>query len=410
MTGATGASGNPAREPKTAAHAGCRAYSGARGVAGMAIDERVLDTIEAIYDAALDETLWPVALKQLADYTDSQAATFWVLDRSEQPRLPTFTYINLDPVFVAEYLDQVAPLDPTVQYLVAHPDQAVVHDGLFITEAEKDRHPYYDWHHRFSDTRFRLVNQIHPAPNVQAGIALHRTRAVGRYETPDIERFTVLHRHVQRALSLGFKLGSLGTLQQCTKEMLDRNPAAILLLNKQKRVVYANAGADRFRGGFDGIGVSEDGLTLARKQDHDRLEGLIAQALSIVASGGRASGGSMLALRPSGKRPFSILVTPVSARYPSLSTLRPAVCVAITDPSLQRPQASLRLRATFGLTEAETRLAMLLSEGEKLQSAAQKLRISYGTARARLAEIFHKTDTHRQSELIRLVLSTMSLD
>lgn len=87
----------------------------------MSVDERILGVVDALYVAAVDEVLWSDALKKLTDLTGSQAASFWVLDGSAQPRLPTFTYINLDPEFIQEYLDQMAPLDPTVQYLVDHP-------------------------------------------------------------------------------------------------------------------------------------------------------------------------------------------------------------------------------------------------------------------------------------------------
>src|SRR5678815_5418692 len=150
----------------------------------------------------------------MSEFTGSQAATFWVLDSSERPRLPTFMAINLDPAFIKEYLESVAHLDPTVQYLVRHPDQPIVHDGLVITEREKERHAYYDWHARYSDLRFRLVGQVCPAPAVHAGVALHRTRNIGRYEPADIEVFTALYRHMARALTIGFQLGSLGTMQQ----------------------------------------------------------------------------------------------------------------------------------------------------------------------------------------------------
>lgn len=81
----------------------------------MSSEETILGTIEQIYDAAMDESLWPVALQGLTALTRSQAATFWVLDGSDEPRLPIFVYVNFDPDFVAEYLDETAPLDPTVQ-------------------------------------------------------------------------------------------------------------------------------------------------------------------------------------------------------------------------------------------------------------------------------------------------------
>jgi hypothetical protein len=193
---------------------------------GMPVDDRMLEVIQALYDAALDETLWPAALQRLTEFTGSQAATFWTLDSSDQPRLPLLTVFNFDPDFMKEYLDGMVPQDPTVQYLVHHPNEAIVHDGMVISEREKDRHPYYDWHGRHSDTRFRLVGQAPLSPWVQAGVALHRIRRAGRYESEDVERFAYLYCHLQRALAIGFRLGSLGVMQKCTLDLLDRTWAA----------------------------------------------------------------------------------------------------------------------------------------------------------------------------------------
>jgi DNA-binding CsgD family transcriptional regulator len=83
----------------------------------------------------------------------------------------------------------------------------------------------------------------------------------------------------------------------------------------------------------------------------------------------------------------------------------------ITDPD--QPSAPLpasHLRAMFGLTDAEARLADRLAAGDELRGAAAKLGITYGTARARLAEIFQKTETHRQGELVSLLLALVAVD
>lgn len=379
----------------------------------MSIDEPVHDLIQSLYDAAVDEPQWPAVLKKLADFTGSQAATLWVLDGSAQPCLPSFTYINFDPRFIAEYLDQVAPLDPTVQYLVRHPHQAIVHDGLVITERDKNRHPYYDWHHRHSDTRFRLVGQMSPARALQAGVALHRTRKAGRYDLRDIEQFTMLHRHLERALAIAFRLGTLGAMQYWALELLDRNPAAVLILDSRGRVIHTNRSASELCVAGEGIRVSAEGVALLRKQDDDCLQGLIADAMCVArsasASPAASPGGAMRAARPSGKRPYAILVTPVTRRYSGLSALRPAVWVVIADPDRQAKLPNDRLRAVFGLTEAEARLAALLGAGEELRVVADKLGITYGTARARLAQIFEKTRTRRQSELIKVLSAIVAV-
>jgi hypothetical protein len=238
----------------------------------MSVDERVLAAIQALYDAALDETLWPKALQKLVEFTGSQGASFWTLDGSEQPRLPIFTTFNFDDRFIEAYLENMVPHDPTVQYLVQHPDEPIVHDGMVISERDKKFHPYYDWQARHVDIHFRMVGQTRPAPGVQAGVALHRTRKAGRYEPEDLERFVLIHGHLQRALAIGIRLGTLGAIEQCTTALLDRNPAAILLLDEHKCIVYSNRGAEALRSATDGIRCSREGIVLARKQDNDRLQ------------------------------------------------------------------------------------------------------------------------------------------
>jgi DNA-binding NarL/FixJ family response regulator len=102
-------------------------------------------------------------------------------------------------------------------------------------------------------------------------------------------------------------------------------------------------------------------------------------------------------------------VTPIAGRFPALTALRPAVCIIITDPESKTSLSSDRLRGVFGLTEAEAMLATLLATGEELRSAAGRLGVTYGTARARLSQIFQKTETRRQAELVRVLLTTLAM-
>jgi len=361
----------------------------------MATHERTLAAIEAFYDAALDESLWPATLQMLTDLTGSQASTFWVLDGSENPHLPTFISINFDQKSIQQYLSGMASLDPTVRYLVAHPQQTIVHDGLLQNGRDKDTRDYDDWHERNVETRFRMVGQAHVAPAVQAGVALHRTQNAGPYEQQDIEQFGVLHPHLRRALSIGFRLGSLGAMQKLGLEWLDGNSAAVVLLDEHMRIVFTNRRAQALQSSGDGVRFSTNGIELAHRQDNEKLKLLIHQ------------GGVMRGTRPSGKRPYGIFVTPVSGRLSALSLFRPAVCVVITDPDRQDLLPAQRLEAAFGLTGAEARLAALLAAGEDIRGAAEKLKITYGTARTRLVQIFQKTGTRRQGELIRLLLTTV---
>lgn len=65
------------------------------------------------------------------------------------------------------------------------------------------------------------------------------------------------------------------------------------------------------------------------------------------------------------------------------------------------------LQCHFGLTPAEARLALHLVTGETLRSAEVKLSISYETARTSLKNIFRKTGTCRQVELVIVILTAL---
>ena len=369
-------------------------------------DAALLSLIENIYDASVDESLWPKTLERLVALTDAQAATFWILDSSSgEPRLPTFTYINLDRQLIEEYLDFMAPQDPTNQYIVAHPNERIIHDATFITEREKDCHPYYDWHHRYTDTRHRVVGMIHPAPTLHAGIALHRTRREGDFYPQLLERFAALFPHIQRALQISFRLGTLASMQQVSMDMLDRNPLAIIFLDNKGRVIFVNRAARDLAESGDGVVVTSEALCLTRQNDNTRLQRLIAEAMNRAINSD--AGGSMSALRPSGKRPYSIMVSRLPHGSFTMTTLRPAVCVVIADPETRIAVPADKLHDVYGLTPSEARLAVRLAAGEDLRSAAASLHIGYTTARTQLAMIFRKTETHRQGELVKLLLTTL---
>jgi hypothetical protein len=163
--------------------------------------------------------------------------------------------------------------------------------------------------------------------------------------------------------------------------MLDSNPAAIVLLDEHKRVVYANRPAEVFRSGNDGARLSPTALVLARKQDNDKLQKLIARVLLLPATPG-SSAGVVYGSRPSGKRPFSIAVTRVGSYRGALATFRKTVCIIIADPDSELYCNWTNLMDAFGLTQAEARLAALLATGKDLRFAAIVLGMQ------RLEEIF----------------------
>ena len=104
-------------------------------------------------------------------------------------------------------------------------------------------------------------------------------------------------------------------------------------------------------------------------------------------------------------RPYAVLVAPVPERVAPVALAAPAVVVFLTDPDHAPETPAQLLRRVYGLTRKEAQLALALAAGATLADAATDLRIAEGTARRHLAAIFARTGIHRQSELVRLILS-----
>jgi len=75
------------------------------------------------------------------------------------------------------------------------------------------------------------------------------------------------------------------------------------------------------------------------------------------------------------------------------------------DPRAAAAPPVEALCALYGLTAAEARLAAALAAGESLQDYATASGIARCTARWQLQQVLAKTDTHRQSDLVRLILA-----
>jgi DNA-binding CsgD family transcriptional regulator len=65
------------------------------------------------------------------------------------------------------------------------------------------------------------------------------------------------------------------------------------------------------------------------------------------------------------------------------------------------------LQDSFDLTLGEARLVVRLIAGEPLRSCAKALGITYETVRTCLKSVFLKTKTHRQAELVLVVIRAM---
>jgi len=117
----------------------------------------------------------------------------------------------------------------------------------------------------------------------------------------------------------------------------------------------------------------------------------------------------MTIARANKSEPYRVTTIPMPARHGfTVGRRRTSVLVFISEAHLNL-KASVRLVARiYALTPAESRLLDGLVEGRPLKRTATILGISVHTAHSQLNNIFRKTGTHRQTDLVRLAMSLVN--
>lgn len=148
-----------------------------------------------------------------------------------------------------------------------------------------------------------------------------------------------------------------------------------------------------------GVTVKGDRLSAIDPAEDKRVQALIGQA---IAPQNPRSG----AIRVGASAVLPALVMTAYALPRSSRTLAPAeaaALIAIVDPAAASIGHNAYYREAFGFSARESQLAELLMVGHSIESASINLAIAPSTVRIHLRRLFAKTDTSRQSDLIRLL-------
>jgi DNA-binding CsgD family transcriptional regulator/PAS domain-containing protein len=206
--------------------------------------------------------------------------------------------------------------------------------------------------------------------------------------------------HLVRAFRLGRKLAAGRELENGMADRFEQAAFGVIILSADGQVRQMNpAAADVTRRGA-GLRVVKGRLAALDEDAGRRLEVLIGRAGDRDPE--HRSGGSMAVPVPHRSLPLSLLVVPVRTERRAVFS-QPSVMVCITDLERGLDLPAERLRQLFGLTPAESRVALALFEGGDIPTAAAAVGISVNTAKIHLTHIFEKTGTNRQGALIKLM-------
>lgn len=269
---------------------------------------------------------------------------------------------------------------------------------------EMRRTAYYSDFGRHYDIVRCIAGMIEATQRAFTCISINRGERADQFTGGDLNLLNALTPHIRRALETHRRLEGAELMNAALSSAVDRMANAIALVTASGRVVFANAEAERIFREPGGLTVSNGELRASTPTLTSRLRSAIATAVAI-ASGQTMNGPTSLSVpRAPGRRPLSVLVSPLPCRSLMMEREFVAVALLITDPDWHSTPAVDVLMTTLGLTHAEALLVQRLASGDSIIESARHLGITIETARTRLKAVFQKTQTHRQSELIKLTI------
>jgi DNA-binding CsgD family transcriptional regulator len=176
------------------------------------------------------------------------------------------------------------------------------------------------------------------------------------------------------------------------------------MIDEEGAVIEANPSARAVIDAGDGLILANGGLAVDLGGRLVRLRELIARP---EAQGTAAGAGEVTLLpvpRQPGQRPLTLLLMPLEQTSES-DARGPAALLFIGDPERSVRFDQTRIARLYGLSRAESRVAALLASGYRLEQVAESLDIAYETVRKHLKQIFGKTGTYRQAELVRMLVT-----
>lgn len=359
--------------------------------------ETLLDTL---YDAAIAPQGWVDVCDCLAE-TFGGIGTILIPDDSAIRSLGLPHSESVHESFEIYQRDGWYLRDERTRGFARRRRTGVMFDQDFMTYDEMARLPYYQDFLRPCGLMWFAGVEVN-VDGKRWTASIQRSSKQGPFDETERKQLAIVSKHLSRAAT------TAAALRYARAEgaiaAFERMSIGAIAVDERAHVIIINQAALALMG--DGLRIANGSLSAT---DPDAAAGLSALVWGSIGRARQA--GELLQMlcvpRPSGKRAYQVSVCPLGPLLVASFSHARAI-VLIVDPERRHKPPQEMLRAQYGLTKQEAKLAEQITEGLSLANAANVLSITEETARSYLKSIFSKTDTHKQGQLISL-LARLSL-
>lgn len=362
-------------------------------------DDQVNELLDGIYAAAVEPSNWSATLERFADSIGGSGV--WLSRLNVADGTGSGLITRIDPAMPQIYLDHFAARNPFAnardpnRYLRDYQPDVRLQDH-WLPREELLKTEFYNDFLRPQDIHSTLLVQLTVAGRETIVININRTHAAGGFRDDHIAFARRLRPHFARAFDLSNRFAGIDAREAEMHRLLDTVSDAVFVVAAGGRINYANAAAEQLDSRGLGLRVARGRLDANDAIVAQRLDQLICAATA--PAGCPRTGGTL----PLGRTGASLTVSPIGAGISDVFAGGPRAIIVLSTPTAACHPID-GLKALYGLTNAEARVAMAIAGGSSPREIAETLGLSFHTVRNQLQRIYGKTETGRQSELVLLL-------
>jgi DNA-binding CsgD family transcriptional regulator len=361
---------------------------------------------EQFYSAAFDDGLWQRALHDVRDVLDLSTTAFGFQDfRSNTLQMLVG---DCDPQY-AEVFMTLGSENVYTPQMRKQADGSVIGEGDWMERSAFERTAYYGEFLAPQGEHAGLVGRASGCnSDLGAFVMVTRRRSQGDFDTADRTFLTQLLPTIGRVSRMRQQAGVLQLQQR--GDTLQRLSIGLVITDRHGRILQTNPTGAEIIGKGTGLADVRGRLIAQSPAEQSKLSALIEAAVPLVSSF-ESWGGEMLITSPqTGAPAYSLSMRPVPAMHVvGLDAASGALVLIQALGTGPRPGFEERARALFAMTPREAELARALAAGQTLKQAALDRGISIPTARTQLAQLFRKTNTTQQSQLVAMLLGILPI-
>jgi DNA-binding CsgD family transcriptional regulator/PAS domain-containing protein len=365
------------------------------------------DLVDKIYAAVDDTVLWSEVAGDIAHAAGAVSCSLQLRSGADAKIVGASGYKEFQ---AAIYEKHYARHDIRARVLMGLPADQVHLLHHHMPQESFVRSSYYnEFFRRITEGYWSAATWItlDRGAGVGLGIGIHRSRHADPEDAAQVEILSCLSPHLRRAGRLHMKLNDVKTRVGQLSDALNyiRQPA--ILADAAGRVVLVNEAAGKlFEPTAGALSIDGRGKIVTRSMKATRQLWDAIEAASRPAVDVDAQQACDIIVNGEDHVPrLSLSVLPLARGQAAVRHGLEGGSIMILAQEFEVGAISLEaLRAAFGLSPAETRLAGLLASGLSLRQASQSLGVSYSTVMSQVKSCFQKTGTHRQAELVALAV------